>query len=73
MVAMSDFSAFSQMTYSRRRLVVLWTREEEGRKGTHWDTVGVLLAYALCLRFALLERMLVLELGTHGDGYVMAM
>lgn len=36
---------------------------------THRDTVGVLLPDALSLGLALLERVLVLELGTHvGDG-----
>lgn len=32
---------------------------------TYWDAVCVLLADTLCLRFTLLERVLVLELGAH--------
>ena len=34
-------------------------------RDTYWDTVGILLSDALCFRFALLERVLVLELRTH--------
>jgi hypothetical protein len=55
MVGMSDFSTFSQMTYCVSRL--------RGRQ--HRDAVCVFLADALCLGFALLKRMLVLELGFH--------
>jgi len=35
---------------------------------TYWDTVCVLLTDSLSLSLALLERVLVLELGTHVDG-----
>lgn len=35
---------------------------------THRDAVGVLLPDALSLSLALLERVLVLELGAHGGG-----
>lgn len=82
MVAMSDFSTFSQMTYddepvSYRRggegkgeaggAKGAWlTRRIDHRGGTHWDTVGVLLADALSLCLPLLEGVLVLELGAHG-------
>ncbi len=36
---------------------------------TYWDTVGVLLTDSLSFCLALLEGMLVLELGTHIDGW----
>ena len=37
---------------------------------THWDAVGVFLADALSFCLALLEGVLVLELGSHdGDSY----
>ena len=35
---------------------------------TYWDTVCVLLTDSLSLSLALLERVLVLELGAHVDG-----
>jgi hypothetical protein len=38
---------------------------------THRDAVGVLLPDALGLGLALLERVLVLELGAHGGGVVL--
>jgi hypothetical protein len=68
MVAMSDFSTFSQMTWV---LLATVRDREEGCcfcRQTYWNTVVVLLADALRLGLALLERVLVLELGTH-DGY----
>lgn len=34
-------------------------------RGAYWDPVCVFLSDALSFGFALLERMLVLELGTH--------
>ena len=37
---------------------------------THWNTVGVLLSDALRLSFALLKWVLVLELGTHDDNFL---
>ena len=37
------------------------------QRTTHWNAVVVLLADALSLGLALLERVLVLELGAHGD------
>lgn len=40
--------------------------QERSRK-TYRDAVGVLLANAFGFCLALLERVLVLELGTHGD------
>lgn len=33
---------------------------------TYWDAISILLADALSLCLALLERVLVLELGSHG-------
>ena len=43
-------------------------KTQGGQKQAYRDAVGVLLAnaFGFCLTF--LERMLVLELGTHGDG-----
>jgi hypothetical protein len=38
---------------------------------THWDAVGVLLPDALGLSLALLEGVLVLELGAHSGGVVL--
>jgi hypothetical protein len=38
---------------------------------THRDAVGVLLPDALGLGLALLEWVLILELGAHGDGFVL--
>ena len=38
------------------------------REVTHWNTVCVLLTDSLSFRLALLERVLVLELGTHNVG-----
>jgi hypothetical protein len=60
MVAMSDFSTFSQMTCMARTELVV----------THRDAVGVLLPDALGLGLALLEGVLVLELGAHVDGWL---
>ena len=37
---------------------------------TYRDAISVLLADAVCFCLALLEGVLVLELGTHGDGGV---
>lgn len=34
---------------------------------TYRNTIGILLANALCLCLALLKGVLILELGTHGD------
>lgn len=36
-------------------------------ENTYWNTVRVLLANALGLSLSLIERVIVLELGTHGD------
>lgn len=73
---MSDFSTFSQMTYcsnvspfistSTMVLRPAMLRSREGER-TYGDAVRVLGADALSFRLALLERVLVLELGTHGD------
>ncbi len=68
MVAMSDFSTFSQMTLRVR--VRVWFsggRSYEVSRDTYWDTVCVLLTDTLSFGFALLEGVLVLELGTHGE------
>lgn len=40
----------------------------EGVVKAYWDTVCVFLSDTLSLRLALLERVLVLELGSHIDG-----
>lgn len=79
-VAMSDFSTFSQMTYVAlsvyvseatpwiTKLVLVKVHQNHdvlGEKGTYRDAVGVLLSNALSLRLTLLERVLVFELGTH--------
>jgi hypothetical protein len=63
MVAMSDFSTFSQITCA----VSSEWRGERYRE-TYGNAVVVLLANALGLGLALLERVLVLELGTHLAG-----
>jgi hypothetical protein len=64
MVAMSDFSTFSQMTWL---LLAAASGEEAGCciRQTYGNAVVVLLANALGLGLALLERVLVLELGAH--------
>jgi len=67
MVAMSDFSTFSQMTCQAVRSCL----QSQRRAGeTYWDAVVVLLANALRLGLALLEGVLVLELGSHFAGVV---
>ncbi len=65
MVAISDFSTFSQMTCNLVR-----QQEVRRRKGeaTYGDAVGILLTNAFGFCLALLKRVLVLELGTHIDG-----
>jgi hypothetical protein len=67
MVAMSDFSTFSQMTWLMLAAV---SGEEAGCcvRQTYGNAVVVLLANALSLGLALLERVLVLELGSHVYG-----
>ena len=45
-------------------------RSADGIVVTHRDAVGVLLPDALGLGLALLERVLVLELGAHVGGFV---
>ena len=40
----------------------------KGEGATYWNAVGILLANAFGFCLALLERVLVLELGTHSDG-----
>jgi hypothetical protein len=68
-VAMSDFSTFSQMTWEYAiRLAELTIDEWEASCATHRNAVGVFLADALCFCLALLEGVLVLELGSHDDG-----
>ena len=67
MVAMSDFSTFSQITYDVAVKSAVMQRSE-GRAwdaATYWDAVCVLLADTLSLRLTLLERVLVLKLGAH--------
>ena len=89
MVAMSDFSTFSQMTCWRsessssafsdenaremkERLEGVGKRRiEVTKRKTHRNAVGVLLADALSFGLALLERMLILELGAHDGGLMM--
>lgn len=77
MVAMSDFSTFSQMTYTRqatsvksaedaRSKGICWSDGDKRSSSTYWNAIGVFLSDALGLSLALLERVLVLELGTHG-------
>lgn len=48
-------------TKARERL------ESRERRDTYGNAIGVLLANTLSFSFALLERVLVLELGSHGD------
>ena len=67
MVAMSDFSTFSQMTCRRRRALAEFSQTGEDRLRTYWDTVGVLLADPLSFGLALLKGVLVLEFGTHDE------
>jgi len=71
MVAISDFSTFSQITYLSGDKVRLadelreyaWRRLPLGsRGGTYWNAIGVFLADALGLSLALLEGVLVLKL-----------
>lgn len=68
MVAMSDFSTFSQITCALLAAVARWGGWAEAAAGTYGNAVVVLLANALGLGLALLERVLVLELGTHLGG-----
>ena len=64
MVAMSDFSTFSQMTYEVFSMGLPLT----AMVGTsYWDAVGILLSNAFGFCLALLKGMLVLELGAHND------
>jgi hypothetical protein len=63
---MSDFSTFSQITYAL--LAAARGNASAGILETYGNAVVVLLANALSLGLALLERMLVLELGTHVGG-----
>ena len=44
--------------------------QEQGSRVTYGDTVGILLADTLSFGLALLEGVLVLELGTHGCFHV---
>jgi hypothetical protein len=67
MVAMSDFSTFSQMTWTR---LAVQDARGSGCRPTYGNAVVVLLADALCLGLALLEGVLVLKLGSHGGGCV---
>jgi hypothetical protein len=64
MVAMSDFSTFSQITW----LLLAAVATCDCDRKTYGNAVVVLLADALSLGLALLERVLVLELGTHVGG-----
>jgi hypothetical protein len=71
MVAMSDFSTFSQMTCVSERCQRACSAVLMGDAAwivTYRDAVGVLLPDALGLGLALLERVLVLELGAHVGG-----
>jgi len=65
MVAMSDFSTFSQMTW----MPVSDTDEaSNGWRTTYRDAVSVFLSNAVGFGLALLQLVLVLELGSHVDG-----
>lgn len=83
MVAISDFSTFSQITYrgtgglamggrtvgrtARRGSLPGW--DHKARKAsTYGNAISVLLANTLGLGLALLEGVLVLELGSHLGG-----
>lgn len=86
MVAMSDFSTFSQITYVTVSMSFLFvfffsfslTGHEKGPlrpiaalagwRETYGNAVVVLLTDALSLGLALLEGVLVLELGSHDEG-----
>jgi hypothetical protein len=64
MVAISDFSTFSQITCCYQPVVLVLTNCRQ----TYGNAVVVLLANALGLGLALLEGVLVLELGAHVGG-----
>ena len=53
-----DLEQREQMRLSKRMRIVM-------EREAYWDPVCVFLSDALSFGFALLERMLVLELGTH--------
>ena len=64
---MSDFSTFSQMTYEGVRSVPR-SIPTQHMEVTYRNAIGVFLANAFGFCLALLEGMLVLELGTHIGG-----
>ena len=83
MVAISDFSTFSQITYvSIKHIVSLlgqrrWENSHHGSNGlekqratTYGNAVSVFLADAFSFCLAFLEGMLVLKLGAHDGGVV---
>lgn len=57
-----------ELSERRRRSFVSAPEREKKEMQTYRDPVGILLTNAFSLGLALLERVLVLKLGTHGRG-----
>lgn len=68
MVAMSDFSTFSQITYHSRIVSKMNIHKQQIATGVgvaYRNTVGVFLSNAVGFLLALLDGVVVLKLGSH--------